>query len=434
MICTIVLFLGAIYFVVRRPIQDHLRRRKEEIARARQRELMRSEAEAEAKKEKPKDTMAEPAVVGEKSEKQRERGREKKKELKKRKGSLLRVPIGSGLGSGTGTDSTPSNSGSPSIAGPSSLESSPVPKSAELRKRSTSNRSPSPATSTLPSTPERQPGIRLRHVDPVSPSDKDVDETPKSSTRISGPPITLTETHQGSHSRIVLPEQVPLPPSPSPEPSRLRVPTSEGYSSDTASSACLSEYQSQSPSKPSTRIKSDGFSIIPEDGWLPPSVTEASSSKKKKKKNRPLGVTDTSTRSPLTDTASAISQLVADGTSASAHQSSPVPPRRHSRQDSLTLVRPIDATPKEYEAHIDRMDGIIDRLRGELGASLASSRMAKEAEEEAKQGHERAKAEVVKYKQKLQTVDGQKRREADASLLLFQVKARLMSSCHTSCI
>jgi F0F1-type ATP synthase membrane subunit b/b' len=418
LICTIVLFLGAIYFVIRRPIQDHLRRRKEEIARARQRELMRSESDAEERKEKVKETIGDAVVVGEKTKEQRERGREKKKELKKRKG-LLRVPTGLG----SGTDTTASASASPSLAGPSSLESSPVPKSAELRKRSISHQSPSPSTSPLlspiPSTPDRQPQIRIRDTEPASSgSGVDVDETPKSSKRAPRQSPTITESADRSMRHALSAEQIPLPPSPSPGPSRLAVPSSEGYMSDTTSNASYSEYQSQSPSKPSTKMKSEGFSTIPEDGWLPPSLTApASSTKKKKRKGRQSEVTDISISSPLpSDTRPATSSGNPD-TGSSIH--GPSPARRHSRQDSLTLSRPINATSKEYEAYIDRMEGTIDRLRGELGASVSTTRMAKEAEEEAKQGQERAKAEVMKYKQKLQTVDAHKRREADVSHFIY---------------
>jgi L-fucose isomerase-like protein len=67
------------------------------------------------------------------------------------------------------------------------------------------------------------------------------------------------------------------------------------------------------------------------------------------------------------------------------------------------------------------MDGVIDRLRGELGASLASARLAREAEEDAKQREEQVKAELVKVKQKAQVVEGHKRREADVSSFPYSV-------------
>jgi len=413
-----VLVVGAIYFVLHQPVSDYMRRRREKISRERQQELMSLESK--------KEVLESPTVE---KDKVKDRGREKKKEkdLRKRKGSLLKVS-NTGMGSGSGNES------SMSMAGPSSMESSPAPARLGVptpaKKTRSRSRSPSPTPSPLstpistparlpPSTPENRrasattPRIRLR--EPTSDSkvaiseDLDVEETPKSiksikttkdrSTSDGGMGISISRAGAGPADRrpALSPEHIPLPESPMAGPSRLRVSSEAGDFSDSTSSAS----ELPSSSRPQTRPKSEGWSIIPEEGWLPPSTPIPSSKKKKNKKAR-QSHTDPISALPPTQRTPA---------------ESPVEPlRRHTRQDSLEIQRPVNASPEEYEAHMDRMEVVIDRLRGELGASLANGRMAREAEEEARQNEEQMRTELSALRHRTRSSDKIRSRGAEVSI------------------
>jgi hypothetical protein len=424
LICTIVLVVGAIYFVLQQPVSDYMRRRREKISRERQQELMSLENK--------KEVLESPTVE---KDKVKDRGREKKKEKdsKKRKGSLLKV---SNIGVGTASG----NESSMSMAGPSSLESSPAPGRlgvpTSAKKRSSRSRSPSPSPSPLstpistparlpPSTPENRrasaitPRIRLR--EPTSESrvavseDLDVEETPKSVKSIKttkdsartdvgmGLYMSKAGTPSTQHPPALSPEQIPLPDSPesaSAGPSRLRIPSEAGDFSDSTSNAS----ELPSSSRPQSRVKSEGWSIMPEEGWLPPSTPVPTS---KKKKNRKPRQSQTDPLSALPPTQSTPAE-------------SPVEPlRRHARQDSLEIMRPVNASPEEYEAHMDRMEVIIDRLRGELGASLASGRMAREAEEEARHNEEQMRTELSALRHRTLSSEKIRSREAEVSNLIL---------------
>jgi len=140
---------------------------------------------------------------------------------------------------------------------------------------------------------------------------------------------------------------------------------------------------------------------MPEEGWLPPSTPVPSSKKKKNKKAR-QSQTDPISALPPTQRTPA---------------ESPVEPlRRHARQDSLEIQRPVNASSEEYEAHMDRMEVVIDRLRGELGASLANGRMAREAEEEARQNEEQMRTELSALRHRTRSSDKIRSREAEVSI------------------
>jgi len=140
---------------------------------------------------------------------------------------------------------------------------------------------------------------------------------------------------------------------------------------------------------------------MPEEGWLPPLTPLPTSKKKKNKKARPSHTHPISALPPTQRTPA----------------ESPVEPlRRHTRQDSLEIQRPVNASSEEYEAHMDRMEVIIDRLRGELGASLANGRMAREAEEEARQNEEQMRTELSALRHRTRSSDKIRSREAEVSI------------------
>jgi hypothetical protein len=140
---------------------------------------------------------------------------------------------------------------------------------------------------------------------------------------------------------------------------------------------------------------------MPEEGWLPPTTPVPTSKKKKNKK----------ARSSHTDPISALPP-----TQRTPAESPVEPLRRHTRQDSLEIQRPVNASPEEYEAHMDRMEVIIDRLRGELGASLASGRMAREAEEEARHNEDQMRTELSALRHRTWSSDKIRSREAEVSI------------------
>jgi hypothetical protein len=241
----------------------------------------------------------------------------------------------------------------------------------------------------------------------------DVDETPKSVKSIksmkprthippaqNGPSFKETNVLPEDRSQL-LPEQIPLPESPDSHqagPSRhWLAPSEAGDMSDTTSNA--SEFPS---SRPKAWTKSEGFSIMPDEGYLPP-LTPVTNSKKKKKKARQSQPEPSSLVPSKHD----------------APSQSPEPTRRgHTRQDSVQISRPVNATSAEYEAHIDRMEVIVDRLRGELGAAMASGRLAREAEEEARQNEEQIRAEMEAVKQRSASSEKIRSREADVSTFI----------------
>jgi hypothetical protein len=396
-IYTGLVIVGCICVVLRHPINNYFRRRREAISRARQQELMSAET--------TKETLASPQPEKDKS---KDKGREKKKEkeVKKKRATSLKVDSG-----------TESN-----IAGPSVLQSSPTPKKLAVPKSAskTPSRSPSPSPQQTPvklppSTPEHRkisasaPRIRVREpTSEATPADRDVDETPKSAKST---PFNYDLTRKaldmgGTQSRdsnesedekhLLTPEQIPLPESPTAGPSRLAVPRSEaGDGSDTTSNA--SEL-----SRSRGYIKSDGYSIMPDEGWLP--VT-SNVSKSKKKKNRQAQLESLGVKSPSTSTVPV----------PTPSQTPARTPRRrnHSRQDSLQSLRPINGSVDDYEEHMDRMETVIDSLRGELGAAIATGQLAREAEEEARQNELQAREELESVKQRSTSESSEKPERSD---------------------
>ncbi|WVQ82823.1 hypothetical protein IAT38_004955 [Cryptococcus sp. DSM 104549] len=321
LVCTVVLFLGAIYFFVRGPIDEWRRRRREVLARERERELMemerqRGEREGDGEKDGSgvgggKDEARDGENDGRDGDKSRmsakERGREKRK---KRKGSLLRAAGAGGTSSAVDSPSSLESSPAPGKATPLPLPASPSPLGAQ-RKR-------------LGSVGAASPSPIAIHVRKPSAEPQPASTAPSTGRQPPPPPLVLLP--QTTSSAASAPAWETLPETPASGPSRvLPLPAHAEITDDEAS---VSESQSYAGEEDASgdndadgdgegevsgsneeaihpnvaraaggvgpsgtvrgRVKSEGFSIIPEDGYLPAGLG-LSALKKKKKKSKSQG-------------------------------------------------------------------------------------------------------------------------------------------------
>ena len=364
LVCTVVLILGAVYLIVREPLAAYRRYRGEALSRVIGEELMSMNVEE-------KDDG--------KTSKEKERGREKRKDGKKRKGPLLRVPMGSGESSATG---------------PSSIESSPAPL---------------PRLATVP-TPSRS-RIKPLQSSAETPSPSQPEFSPSQSTEPKSTP-------NGHHLPPLIvpsltppfPWEVPLPNSPVAGPSRLH-----GLESEDASVNGDEVSDSAPGNKPALKTKgsSDGFSIMPEEGYLPTLQAPTGGKKKRKGKGGVLPV-------PTLPSAesSSVSQIAFPCRTASPGPgSSPIelprtPSSRHARKASLS--RPANA---DLEALLDERDRMIDSLRANIGQAKAEEGKARDDLRRAKATEERATRDVERMRRSSQkAVDESRRRENEASI------------------
>lgn len=406
LICTVLIVLGAIYVIVSKPVQAWAQRRREQISRVREAELMSLENDRDV--EDKKDVI-------------KERGREKKKETKKRKGSLLKVPNGSA------TDS--------SVAAPSSIESSPAPyrspppqiSNRSFRRVTPSSSSPSPQKASELHLPARSPPVSAKILEMaeetgVAPSSTSARQGDSESSSISlqpqsplAPAIKLTESSvppmKAKASLSPSPFTIPLPQSPMPGPSRVSISASEDEQESVSDSG-----PSGSDSRKSAA--SSGFSIIPEEGYLPVQSANLLNSKKKKRKGKvPAPLADMERRDPSTETDQPASPATALETSRTPLEK-PVPPetpRRHSRKASLS-IRPPNADAEQLGQLLDERDRTIDHLRAEIGLAKAEEAKARESASRSKQNEDRIKENLDRAKRGNQKTENEaRRREAEVS-------------------
>lgn len=430
LICTVCLALGIVYYYVHRPVSAILRSRREAVSRAMQAELMSQE------KDGKDGDQSSTAVDRSKDTASMGKGKDKRKDLKKRKGSLLKVNLPAGSGSGA-TSATESNF---SAAGPSSREPSPAParlsvptptpkgKSKSVhggsrRDRSVSPSSPSPSPSPRPQIRIRQPTSEDANRLPTIPSSGESPITPTSraDSDTSGQDATRGKSGQqetyahGIHSNrgVEDPVLIPLPPSPRLEaeagPSRRSKPASSNgdlsdsttYSSSAVSGApATSNGQSKAKSRQPPAWQSDGFSIVPDASYLPPSTVASVMHKRKKKRDRQTNLPDIFDTNPAhsSDSLSRYSQPTSvDNDSVTTPSSPPSRPafRSHTRKASLKIIRPpADASPADLEEYFNERDQVVDSLRAEVGEAKAQEARAREAEQRAKDAEGRARREL----------------------------------------
>ncbi|WWC97623.1 hypothetical protein V866_004507 [Kwoniella sp. B9012] len=393
LVCTIVLVIGAIYFFVRPPIDQWHRRRKEALSRKRELELMKmAENEEQSNKAEEKDDL--PIKAGN-SGSMKDRGREKNKNQsgnRKRINSHLKPPT-----TDTGT-------------GGSSIESSPAPLAS------------SSLSSPTPTKPKRS--LSNTHANNASSSKLQQKSDPKSSK-----PLPLsTPSRQKPPPPIIVPKpcinstdpwNIPLPPSPVAGPSKLnRVNGVNGLGmeeiSDDAGSASVNDQTEEEPIEVPAKKKFEGFSIYPDEGYLPPAVqTPGNTNKKKKRKNKtPNGIsagtngstammeTSSSEKNPVNNSDEIIENHI-NGcslvtTSTSLTNGGRRVRHQHTRTSSITLLPNLNVT--ELREIVERRDETIDQLRAEIGMAKAEESKAKEEAVRARMGEEKIRGEMERSK------------------------------------
>lgn len=340
LITIIVLFVGFIYFIVREPIERWRRRRRERLSARARGALLALEAKRVEREDREKEREEASAASGTGGSigggsGSGDRGRERRKDGKKRKASLLRINPG---GEAAALPSA-------SVSGSSSIEGSPAPGSSTARKSSmasgaanlTAGASSQAETSTLSSVPPDTPASRVKsksktgstpnqttpESSPATPeirlrapadesSNSKQDRVSETTNGFDEPQSTIAKlavvtseapSQSPAHTnRWLDPERepdveaeawmIPLPASPYAGPSRLYAPASisDSHSTDGRSEADSSD----------TRIDDEadiklngngsghasGFSIYPEDGYLPPSALAPAAAVSGKKKRR----------------------------------------------------------------------------------------------------------------------------------------------------
>jgi len=312
------------------------------------------------------------------------RGREKKKDSKKRKGSLLKAPIG--------------NSGESSTA-VSSMESSPTPvklalpakaKDEQIKQGQLVPSRPKTDSSTSPSIAEPEPH---------SPS-----------PALAASPVIVEKQPSASSRYLSAPCDIPLPESPGAGPSRLASDTDsqsldgEGENASEASVTHSNDNNEETfIAEPPRTTKSLGFSIIPEEGYLPLATSTPNAKKKKSRKGKPAP-----SPLPLLDSIKRQSNVDGPDTSQPKVPDSPaipVTPSRHARKASLH--RPINADLDELLTERERT---IESLRAEIGIAKAEEAKAKEEINMGKSTEERLKGDVERIRKANQRSEHEGRR------------------------
>jgi len=386
-ICSVVLVVGAIYFVVREPIKQWRRRQRERLSRALTAELLYGEKQESATpkddKERPSSskcastTLPTPKTA-------RERGREKRKEAKEKKrhiSGLLRVD----------SNISTADTGAPTS---SSIDSSPA--LAPVKSNESTTTSASQATTNEGSDQRPQP--------PAAPTDP---------AKITPPTITLDSTPSDTEAApSTAPSASPAPSSPGPQPltssttespqagpSRLPSTLEVDLSTDgddTSSRQASTASQSSRPSY--SRQPSSSYSIMPEEGYLPtPSVT--ATKKKNKRKSKARGGSE-APRSPEITKKTSISalrtiNLSSDDASSprsvsailSSAPGSPSTPRRRLKQSigGVPMSPALDLLLTNHER-------TIDSLRAEIGHAKAEESKARDDEVRAREELRRSRA------------------------------------------
>ncbi|RSH78075.1 uncharacterized protein EHS24_002531 [Apiotrichum porosum] len=268
LICTVVLVLGAIYFVVHEPVRKWRRRQRERLSRAFTAELLsmdKSNADGKEDKDRASTSTATSTAVSTSNKNARERAREKRKEAKEaKKRSLLRAVC-----TGDGSVNTSLNS-SPGLIPTTSADSvdDDLDRTADA---SEPQRLLSPPTITLESSQSDGEGDISPSPEPSLLSESPVPSSP-------GQPLHGEEQHLES---------------PQAGPSRLSpIPALEIDLSDDMSE--LIEPASDNR-PPYSRVSSGSYSIIPDEGYLPLSNQVG---KKKKRKSKARSATSDGLRTP----------------------------------------------------------------------------------------------------------------------------------------
>ncbi|WWC57535.1 uncharacterized protein I303_100067 [Kwoniella dejecticola CBS 10117] len=412
LVCTVVLILGAIYFFVRPPIDEWHRKRKEVLSRKRELELM-SMSEKEDSVEEKDDV---PVKAGSSKDKSKEKA---KKEGRKRINSHLKPPT------------TEINGGNPVESSPSQANIHSVMASPSKSKRSLSN---SGNTQTRSSSAKLQKATGQSKSQPQSQSRSHL-ATP--SRNQPPPPIIVPKPCLEHAPTSIDPWNIPLPASPVAGPSRLGPPAGSGLDevSDDASMSAEGEGSVKEEDEKPKYKKFEGFSIYPEDGYLPQSLNSNSNSnnnkKKKKKSNTKTFLSPNppgSTGLPKVTASTERTELMDEVLEVNGHGVPRLPnghgKHRHTRTSSITLLPNLNVT--QLREIVEQRDETIDQLRAEIGMAKAEESKAKEEAVRARMGEEKIRGEYERNKRGRSESIGQGhaagRREAELHSRLAQMQ------------
>lgn len=374
LICTVVLVVGAIYFVVREPVRQWRRRQRERISRALTEELIAAETKASASPAGDEKDQAGPSTGSSTAVAHkltaRERGRERRKETKKHK-HLLRASA----------PSTAANSGEGSLASTSSaasVESSPA-------------FSPLKLTDTVPSVASQinnaESSSALTPRAPVQPYTEvtiSLESSASEAEIIASPPILDSTSPMTPSQPNVWNLQSPIA-----EPSRLTPPGADSLEVSTDGGE-TSEHPDSDPGRAvySPLINDHRLhSAIPEEAYMP------MSSKRKKRKSKARSTSERPAEAPAHPMGRSINLSSDSMSSPSLSQmslatpGSPSTPRRRRK----TSIAGVPMTPA-LELLLGNHERTIDSLRAEIGHAKAEESKARDDEVRAREELRRSRA------------------------------------------
>ncbi|GMK58722.1 hypothetical protein CspeluHIS016_0601640 [Cutaneotrichosporon spelunceum] len=395
LICTVVLVVGAIYFVVREPIRQWRRRQRERISRAFTDELLAAEQSQSSASPEEKDRAGPSTGTSTalpKTQTARERGREKRKEKKR----LLAVDAPSPGPS----NSVSSLDSSPSLLPVTTLTANPPldPVPSKLLDEALPN-----ATRAHPAT-----------VEPMSVPTVSLEAAPPSSTETS---VSLPHDPPSPSTRYAAATKSPVP--------MLSEPDAPSDCSDEAYDLSGGNF-----SRPSvSRSNSASYSIIPEDRYLP--LSGSAKKKKRKSKARSNGMLSEFAQGPSLPMARNVTASSDDVPSPGSGTSS-APPHPMSRRRVGSGLGGITVTPA-LERLLSNHERTIDSLRAEIGQSKAEESKAREDEVRAREELRRSRATEDRVRADYErTRKARDRAESDskrleAELMLFRNRLETMS-------
>ncbi|WRT63159.1 uncharacterized protein IL334_000062 [Kwoniella shivajii] len=385
LVCTIVLLLGAIYFFVRPPIDQWHQRRKEALSRKRQTELMKMTEKDHSQDEKDDSTKD---AKGKNEKKNQNQGR-------KRINSHLK-PI-------------PTSEAQTSTL---AIADSTSPLISTITSKVSSNTLSTPSVKKKKSFTTNAPNSKSRKPDQSNP-------TPVPTPTRHKPPPPIIVPQSCTARREMNPWEIPLPSSPVAGPSRLNGSNHTQHTtmaglgieeiSDDGSLASAGEGDINKDKEEQDKKKSEGFSIYPEEGYLPVQTPNGTNKKKKKKAKTPQftngTISTTSSSVPMTNTSSreqdfSLSENHITGREKEVDAGNGIentPSRlrhQHTRTSSISLLPNLNVG--ELRAMVEKRDETIDQLRAEIGMAKAEEAKAKEETVRARMGEEKIRGELEK--------------------------------------
>lgn len=429
LVCTAVLFLGAIYFFVRRPVEDWRTRRRERLARAREKELMAMENNADDKAASSHSTIEDRKEEVKMNAK--ERGRERRKEVKKYKSVLLKADSNI-LTSAESSPALPPTSFSVSSHDPSSRALCSVPPSSLNDQGSSRQAEPRTPSRALPSpptlVPPKSPNLDLESQNAASLKEN---RNVYGDSDASREPVSDRDQKQGEIGIVPKPSQNDLLSKP--------VPSSKSESSSSPRSRSQERVEIAEPSshhlepadsheRKDAKAKSHGFSIFPEEGYLPVPVGHAGGKKKKKKGKSSVAVSATEKNRKEAQNLTPPSVTGPASQSLDSEMESSACP-----QEIESPALALDYNSNSSEADIAQpaltaRDALVESLRTELGVSKAEQAKAMDELIRARSNEERMKGEMEKVRRGAKEIKRNDKDDVSLSVFLWTDAENLLAA------